>query len=44
MVDEIKSGNVTFEEAAKELARMCDCGIFNTFRAEKILKKLIETL
>jgi hypothetical protein len=44
MIDEIKSGNITFKEAAKELTRMCDCGIFNTFRAENILKKIIETI
>jgi len=44
IIGEIKSGNVTFKEAAKELARMCDCGIFNTFRAEKILNKIIETV
>jgi len=40
MVTEIKRGRRTCGEAAKELSRMCDCGIFNTTRAEKILGRM----
>jgi hypothetical protein len=40
MVDEIKKGKRTCREAAEELTRMCDCGIFNTYRAEKILGRM----
>ena len=40
LVEQIKKGSVTCAEAAKELSRMCDCGIFNTYRAEKILQRI----
>jgi hypothetical protein len=40
LVGEIKKGRSTCREAAKELSRMCDCGIFNTYRAEKILQRM----
>ena len=40
MVQEIREGSTTCEKAAGELSRMCDCGVFNTHRAEKILRKL----
>lgn len=40
MLDDIKEGRRTYEEAAKELSRLCDCGIFNLHRAEKILRKM----
>jgi hypothetical protein len=40
LVEEIKKGRATCAEAAKELSRMCDCGIFNTYRAEKILRRM----
>lgn len=43
MITEIKSGNITVSDAAIKLSRMCDCGIFNTFRAEKILNKIIDS-
>ncbi len=36
----VKEGRLTCREAAKKLARMCDCGIFNTYRAEKLLRKM----
>ena len=45
MVEEIKRGRKTCAEAAKELSRMCDCGIFNPCRAETILRRMTaETL
>jgi hypothetical protein len=40
MVKEINKGNITCKDAAKKLSRMCDCGIFNTYRAEKLLSKM----
>jgi hypothetical protein len=40
LVEQIKKGRATCAEAAKELSRMCDCGIFNTYRAEKILRRM----
>jgi hypothetical protein len=40
MVRQIKDGEITCAKAAGELSRMCDCGIFNNYRAEKLLKRL----
>ncbi len=40
MVAEIKKCQITCNEAAKKLSRLCDCGIFNTHRAEIILKEI----
>jgi hypothetical protein len=40
MVRQIRKGKTTGREAAKKLSRMCDCGIFNTYRAEKLLRKM----
>jgi hypothetical protein len=40
LVDEIKSGNKSPEEAGKELARLCECGIFNPSRAADLLKEM----
>lgn len=40
VAEKVKRGEMTSKEAAKKLARMCDCGIFNTYRAEKLLSKL----
>jgi hypothetical protein len=40
MVKEIRRGKMTCKAAAKKLSRMCDCGIFNTYRAEKLLRKM----
>jgi hypothetical protein len=40
MVKEIKDGKISCRKAAKELSRMCDCGLFNTYRAENILRKM----
>ena len=42
LIKEIEAGNTTCKEAAKELSRMCDCGIFNTYRAEIILNKITD--
>lgn len=40
MVEEINKGKISYEMAAKELSRICDCGIFNPYRAEKVLRKM----
>lgn len=40
MVKEIKEGKTTILKAAQEMSRMCDCGIFNPYRAEKLLRKM----
>ncbi|MBW1997767.1 MAG: hypothetical protein JRJ29_07365 [Deltaproteobacteria bacterium] len=42
MVEQIKGGHLTFEEAADRLSRGCACGIFNPYRAGKILRKIVE--
>lgn len=39
MVEEIKAGAKTSEDAAKELARHCCCGIFNPTRAALLLEQ-----
>jgi len=41
MIDDINEGRRTYEEAAEELSKMCDCGIFNLYRAKKLLRKMI---
>lgn len=40
MVNQIDKGKITCKAAAKKLSRMCDCGIFNTYRAEKLLRNM----
>jgi hypothetical protein len=40
MAKKIDEGDITCKDAAKKLTRMCDCGIFNTYRAEKLLNKM----
>jgi len=37
MADEVRAGRKSAEDAAKELASQCDCGIFNPSRAAKLL-------
>lgn len=40
MVKKINAGKITCRDAAKKLARTCDCVIFNPDRAEKLLARL----
>lgn len=40
IVKKINDGKITCGDGAKKLARMCDCGIFNPHRAEKLLRRL----
>ena len=42
MVEQIKGGSLSYEDAASELSRGCACGIFNPYRAGKVLKKIVE--
>jgi len=44
LVEEIKQETKSPEEAAKELAVHCCCGIFNPTRAAKLLTEMVETL
>lgn len=41
MIKQINKGKMTYKEAASELSRQCVCGVFNPFRAERLLKKII---
>jgi len=40
LVADIKAGELGVEEAGKELAKQCECGIFNPDRAAKLLEAL----
>jgi hypothetical protein len=40
LIDEIKGGERSAEDAGKELARICECGIFNPLRAAELLKEM----
>jgi hypothetical protein len=40
MAEEVKKGKKTAEAAADELARHCACGVFNPYRAAKLLRKV----
>lgn len=42
MIDDIKRGRITIDKAAAELAMPCVCGIFNTEKAKKVLKELMD--
>jgi len=40
LVDDIKAKRTTAEEAGKELAKQCACGIFNPARAAELMQKM----
>ena len=40
LVDDIKAGQITADEAGKELAKQCACGIFNPARAAELLQDM----
>lgn len=42
MIDEVKKGRKTAQEAAEELFKPCMCGIFNTDRAAKLISAIVE--
>lgn len=41
MVRKIKKGKISLEEAGIELAKPCQCGVFNPKRAEMLLQKFL---
>lgn len=41
MISDVKRDKISIEEAARELAKPCVCGVFNTLRAERLLEDLI---
>jgi hypothetical protein len=41
MADQVKKGKKSLKEAGIELAKPCQCGVFNPKRAEKLLKKML---
>jgi len=42
MISDIKRDKISIEEAARELAKPCVCGVFNTLRAERLLEDLVK--
>ena len=42
MMDEVRMRKLTPKEAAKILGKCCECAVFNTSRAEKLLEKVLE--
>jgi hypothetical protein len=40
LVDDIKAGQVTADNAGKELAKQCACGIFNPARAAELMQDM----
>ncbi|MGI6129530.1 MAG: hypothetical protein ACOYEO_05495 [bacterium] len=44
LVQDIKTGVITSEEAANEMARQCMCGIFNPVRAKETLDQMVKAL
>ena len=40
LVEDIKAGRTSAEEAGKELAKQCACGIFNPARAAELMKNM----
>ena len=41
MIERIAAGKMTHAEGASKLSRMCDCGVFNKHKAERLLKQII---
>ena len=40
LVNDIKAGEISAEEAGKEVAKLCECGIFNPSRAADLLSAM----
>lgn len=40
LVEDIKKGEISAEDAGKELAKQCECGIFNPSRAAELLSAM----
>ena len=43
LVEDVKAGRKSADDAAKEMAKQCDCGIFNPTRAARLLSALAES-
>jgi len=41
MIDYVKMRKLTPEEAARIMGKSCECGVFNTVRAAKLLEKML---
>ena len=41
LMGKIEKGRMTHGEAAMELSRQCECGIFNPHRAERLLREMV---
>ncbi|MBC8225154.1 hypothetical protein H8E65_11230 [Candidatus Bathyarchaeota archaeon] len=41
MIDYVKMRRLTPEEAARIMGKSCECGVFNTVRAAKLLEKML---
>ena len=41
MIDHVKMRRLTPAEAAKIMGKACECAVFNTVRAEKLLEKML---
>jgi len=42
MISDIRRDKISIEEAARELAKPCVCGVFNPLRAERLLEDLVK--
>ncbi len=40
ILNRITEGKMSYQEGAKELSRICECGIFNPHRAESLLRRM----
>jgi ribosomal protein S20 len=40
LAEDVKAGRKNAESAAKEMAKMCDCGVFNPVRAARLMAAL----
>jgi hypothetical protein len=43
MAEEVKEGKTSTHKASKKLAKPCSCGIFNTARAEELIRRMVNS-
>jgi len=43
LLEQVKSGKVTPEDAAEEMAKQCVCGVFNSKRAAELIRKAVDS-
>jgi hypothetical protein len=41
MIEDVKEGRRTIQEAAQEMAKPCQCGVFNPSRAAAMLEEIL---